>query len=196
MDQSAKLAAALASNLRHLWWAALLAASAVATKDQAYALFAVSLPLFLLAWFVADPWPRRHARAILTTLLAAGAVSLFALLLVDGAITNPGGFARRIAFLAGPASQDYAQYVQGPAGWAALLGDMARFFLRGYGGASVLQAALGLSLHLSRFRGEKWVAGLLPALAIISFILCFNFSALRTDHRFLLPQAVFTRPPS
>ncbi len=175
------------------WWAALLAAAAVATKDQAYAIFALSLPLFLLAWFAADPWPRRHARNVLVTLLLAATASLAALLLVDGAITNPAGFARRLAFLAGPASQDYAEYMAAPAGWLALLQDMMTFFLRGYGAVAVLLAALGLSLHLSRLRGDRpvWVAGLLPALAIISFIVCFNFSALRTDHRFLLPQAVF-----
>ena len=178
---------------RLFWWAALLAAAAIATKDQAYAVFALSLPLFLLAWFMADAWPRRHARAVFTTLLPAVMVSLLALLLVDGAITNPIGFARRVAFLTGPASQDYAQYVQSPAGWMALLEDMARFFLRGHGVVAVLLAAFGLGLHLSRFRDDKaiWVAGLLPGLAIISFILCFNFSALRTDHRFLLPQALF-----
>jgi hypothetical protein len=34
------------------------------------------------------------------------------------------------------------------------------------------------------------VAGLLPALAVLSFTLCFNFAALRSDDRFLLPQAV------
>jgi hypothetical protein len=120
-------------------------------------------------------------------------VSLAALLLVDGAFTNPIGFARRLVFLTGPASQDYAQYMQSPAGWLALLEDMARFFLRGPGIVAVLLAAFGLGLHLSRFGGEKdvWVAGLLPVLAIVSFILCFNFSALRTDHRFLLPQAIF-----
>lgn len=179
---------------RLFWWAALLAAAAVATKDQAYAVFALTLPLFLLVWFAADPWPRRNARAVLVTLLPAAAASIFALLLVDGAITNPVGFARRLAFLAGPASQDYAAYIAGPAGWLALLGDMARFFSRGYGAVLLLLAAGGLGWHLSRSRGDKsvWVAGLLPLLAIVSFIVCFNFSALRTDHRFLLPQAVFS----
>ena len=34
------------------------------------------------------------------------------------------------------------------------------------------------------------VAGFLPLLAMISFTLCFNFVALRSDDRFLLPQAV------
>ena len=175
------------------WWAALLAAGAVATKDQAYAVFALALPLFLIAWFAADPWPRRHARAVAMTVLLAAAASLLALLLVDGAITNPAGFARRVAFLVGPASQDYAAYVSGPAGWWALLADVSAFFLRGYGGVTVLLAAGGIALHLVRLREDRsiWVAGLLPLFVIISFTVCFNFSALRTDHRFLLPQAVF-----
>lgn len=178
---------------RHFWWAALLAAASVATKDQAYALFAVSLPLLLTLWLALDDWPRRNVRAIGITLLAAGAASLLALSLVDGAVTNPSGFLRRIAFLTGPASQDYAQYAAGPAGWLALLEDIWRFFIQGYGAVVVLLAGLGAGLHLSRLRAGRavWVAGLLPLLVIISFTLCFNFSALRTDQRFLLPQALF-----
>ena len=35
----------------------------------------------------------------------------------------------------------------------------------------------------------RW-RGCLPLLAILSFTLCFNFAALRSDDRFLLPQAV------
>jgi hypothetical protein len=55
----------------------------------------------------------------------------------------------------------------------------------------VTLAVFGLGLHLSRSRGGVRVAGLLPALAILSFTLSFNFVALRNDDRFLLPQAVF-----
>jgi len=98
---------------RRFWLAALFAAAAVATKDQAYALFLLSLPLFLLLWFVTDRWPRAHAGQVLKILLPAAIAALALLLLVDGAITNAGGFARRIAFLAGPASRDYAEYVPG-----------------------------------------------------------------------------------
>ena len=115
---------------RRFWLAALFAAAAVATKDQAYALFLLSLPLFLLLWFVSDRWPRAHAGQVLKTLLPAAIVALLLLLLVDGAITNASGFARRIAFLAGPASRDYAEYLRGPGGWLALLGDMLRYFAR------------------------------------------------------------------
>lgn len=178
-------------NTRRIWGVALFAAAAVATKDQAVAIFALSLPAILALWFAADDWPRRNARTVFKTLLLSAAVALALLLAVDGAITNPSGFARRIAFLTGPASGNYAAYAAGPAGWIALLGDMADYFLRGYTGFAVLLAAIGLTLHLARRRERSvWIAGLVPVLALVSFTLCFNFTALRTDGRFLMPQAV------
>jgi hypothetical protein len=175
---------------KRFWGAALFAAAAVATKDQAYGLFALSVPALLLLWFALDRWPRAHAREIALNLLPAAAVALLLLLLVDGAIANPGGFARRIAFLTGPASRDYAEYMQGPAGWLALLADMGRYFGQGYSVVAAALAVLGLAAQCARSRGGALVAGLLPALAMISFTLCFNFEALRSDDRFLLPQAV------
>ena len=53
-----------------------------------------------------------------------------ALLLVDGAITNPSGFARRIAFLTGPASHDYFEYAAGPARLVGAAARYARLLLR------------------------------------------------------------------
>jgi len=173
---------------RLFWAASLFAAASIATKDQAYALFLFSLPVWLLAWLALDAWPRAHAGAILRSLLPATIMALLLLLLVDGAITNPTGFARRIAFLSGPASSGYAEYLRAPAGWLALLGDMARYFGKGYGILAVILAVFGLGLQ-ARSGGAR-VAGLLPALAILSFTLCFNFVALRGDDRFVLPQAV------
>jgi len=175
---------------RRFWLAALFAAAAIATKDQAYALFLLSLPLFLLLWFVTDAWPRAHGRQIALTVLPAAAVSLFLLLLVDGVITNPSGFLHRVVFLTGPASQDYAEYLRGSAGWLALLSDMGGYFAGGYGLAAITLAVLGVGLHLLRSRGRVRVTGLLPLLAMISFTVCFNFAALRSDDRFLLPQGV------
>ena len=182
--------AAVEQQPRHFWAAALLAAAGVATKDQAYGLFLLSLPLFLLAWFATDAWPRAHAGRIVRTLLSAAAVALLLLLLVDGALTNWTGFTRRIAFLAGPASGDYAEYVKGLSGWLALLGDMAAYFASGYGPLAAALALFGLGLHVSRTRDGVRVAGLLPAMTILSFTVCFNFAALRSDDRFLLPQGV------
>lgn len=176
---------------RRFWLAALFAAAAVATKDQAYALFLLSLPLFLALWFATDPWPRANAGTLLKTLLPAAILALLLLLLVDGALTNISGFARRIAFLAGPASKDYAAYPRSGAGMWAMAQDMAAWF----GGASILATWLalgGLVLHTQSRDRAQWVAGFLPALAALSFTLCFNLTALRTDARFLLPQGVLS----
>lgn len=175
---------------RNFWLAALFAAAAVATKDQAYALFLLSLPLFLTGWFVFERWPRSHAGQVAKTLLPAALVALFLLLLVDGALTNMSGFVRRLAFLTGPASKDYAEYVAGPSGWLALTGDMLRYFARDYGLLPMVLAATGLVLHLLRARGSARLAGLLPLLAMLSFTICFNFAALRSDDRFLMPQGL------
>lgn len=175
---------------RRIWWASLFAAAAVATKDQAYALFLLSLPAFLIAWFACEPWPRAHVGHILKSLLPAALVALPLLLLVDGAITNPGGFVHRLAFLTGPASKGYAEYVVGFSGWLALTGDMLHYFAKGYGLAVLALAAGGFAVHLRRAHGAVRLAGLLPALAILSFTLCFNFAALRSDDRFLMPQGV------
>ena len=57
--------AATLQQPRRFWGAALAAAAAVATKDQAYALFLLSLPAFLALWFALDAWPRDNARSVL-----------------------------------------------------------------------------------------------------------------------------------
>ena len=172
--------------------AALFAAAALATKDQAYAIFLLSVPAVLLLWFGADSWARRHASRVIQPLLFWTVVAILLLLLIDGAITNPGGFARRLAFLTGPASREYATYSQNLAGRLDLLRDVWTFFTQGYAAIASVLALLGLWVHVGRWRsdGAVWVAGLLPLLAIVSFTICFNGIALRTDDRFLLPQAV------
>ncbi|HKQ09857.1 MAG TPA: hypothetical protein VJS85_01595 [Rhizomicrobium sp.] len=186
--------AAVEQRPHRLWSALLFAAAAIATKDQAYALFLLSLPVFLVLWLAAvSP---AQGRDIFRILLPAAAIGLFLLLLVDGAVGNPGGFIQRLHFLAGPASGDYAAYPHSWNGLLALLADMAAWFGEGYGLTAVLLALLGFGLQvrgLQAWRGGDrvlWIAGLLPAFAVLSFTLCFNFTALRTDARFLLPQAV------
>jgi 4-amino-4-deoxy-L-arabinose transferase-like glycosyltransferase len=175
---------------RHFWWAALFAAAAVATKDQAYALFALALPLFIALWFGATDWPRRHARTVLVTLALSATAAVLVLLLLDGAVTNSTGFLKRVAFLTGAASQDYVQYQHGLAGAQDLLGDMFHHYTGGVGTVTFALAVMGAVAFALRARGASRVAGLLPALAAISFTLCFNLAALRTDDRFLLPQAL------
>ncbi len=170
--------------------AILFAAAAIATKDQAYAIFLLSVPLLLALWFATDNWPRAHARQVFLSILLPALAALFLLLLLDGAITNPAGFARRLAFLTGPASRDYANYAHDKSGRLALLGDAASHFTLGLAAAALAAFGAALCLPGLRKKDPAWLAGLLPLLAIFSFTLCFNFVALRSDARFLLPQAV------
>jgi 4-amino-4-deoxy-L-arabinose transferase-like glycosyltransferase len=177
---------------RRFFPAAVLAAAATATKDQAAALFVLGLPLALALWFAADAWPRRNAAAVLGHLAIAGGMAVLLLLAVDGALTNPSGFAARVAYLLGPASQDSINYQSNWFGRLHLLKDAWRYVPRYYPIAAAYLAAVGLVVHGWRRRGDHAIlaAGFLPLLAAISFTVVFNFSALRTENRFLLPQAV------
>src|SRR4029079_9372758 len=94
---------AIARHEPHLFrWAGLFTVAAIATKDQAYAVFLLSLPMVFAMWIAADPWPRRNRRLVAGQLCIAMAIASIALLAVDGAITNPRGFGDRVLFLLGP----------------------------------------------------------------------------------------------
>ncbi len=178
---------------RHIRWAALAAAAAVATKDQAYAVFLISVPVAFGAWFILDDWPRRNAGRVLAAAAVWSVVAVLAVLLVDGAITNPHGFADRFALLTGSASRDYAEYQSNWAGWAAMLHDMWANTPRYYPAIALLLAGVGVAQQAwrSRLDAHRMVAGALPLLAAISFTLAFDFVVRRTETRFLLPQSVF-----
>jgi hypothetical protein len=60
--------------------------------------------------------------------LPAAAVALLALLCWWTARSSPSGLSPPHRLLAGPASQDYAEYQHSPTGWLALLGDMGGHF--------------------------------------------------------------------
>lgn len=177
-------------DLRPIRWACLAAAAAVTTKDQTYAVFLLALPLGLVLWFCIDVWPRRNAVPLLRQLALWGAVALVAVLVIDGALINPHGFADRLALLTGSASQDYAEYQANFAGRMAVLSDLAAHFSRYYPLPACGLIVIGLVAILRR-RGAELAAGLLPLLAAVSFTLAFNLVALRTETRFGLPQSVF-----
>jgi hypothetical protein len=172
---------------------ALLAVLAVATKDQAFAALLVTLPLAIGLWFALDPWPRERRRAIARrlALYALGAVALLGL--IDGAMVNPSGFAARMRFLTGPASQDHASYAQSVYGMSHVVRDTVYSFGRYYPVGLAPFVLYGLGLHFVKTRDHpaRRAAGLVPALGVLSFTLAFNCLARRTEHRFALPQSLF-----
>lgn len=177
--------------------AAMLAVVAVGTKDQAYAMFLLALPLAVLMWLAIDGWARMHRRRILedAALATLGAVVLFAI--VDAVLVNPTGFTARVRFLTGSASQDFVEYTKNWTGRLGLLADAGRYFHLQYPKVLAPLIAGGMLGTIVRSlrapkgrRGASTVLALLPLLVIVSFTVTFNWTSLRSNARFLLPQAL------
>jgi hypothetical protein len=170
---------------------AVFAALSVGTKDQAFALFVLAVPVGLLLCAALDPstWGLRSpARRWVGRGVAWG----FALLgVVDGPLYNPRGFVRRLAFLAGPASAPFAPYSDDVLGRLAVLWDVGARFVSVYPLAFAVPVVVGLATVCRNARrgGSRFAAGLVPLLVAVSFTLAFNCVARRADHRFVLPQA-------
>jgi hypothetical protein len=175
---------------RALRKAVVLAALGVATKDQAYALFVLGVPLALAVWLVLEPGARRLVPAIARELGLGIAIGLPLLLLLDGAITNPSGFRDRVHYLLGPASQDFAIY---PATWAGrrqVAIDVLASFDKFYPWGFALLVLAGLVVAWRAPDRARRAAGLVPLFAVVSFIVAFDMSARRSEHRFALPSMV------
>jgi hypothetical protein len=178
---------------RALRRSAVFAALAIATKDQAYALFLLSLPSVAVLWAAARARTggASAARALLREALIASALGIGVVLAIDGAIYNPKGFAARVRFLLGPASQDFAQYSKDLAGHAAAFADSWLPFPHHYPIVLAPIFALGLLLSLrDRSRPRARLVALLPLLAALSFTLTFNCWARRVEERFVMPQMI------
>lgn len=165
---------------------AILAACAIATKDQAYAVFALTLPIVIAAWFFVSTKQRRleiAREALVCAGLAIGLVLLF-----DGAVWNPSGFVARLHFLTGSASQDYALHSNDWPGRLSAFEDAVTFLPNHYPTAVVPLFAMGLLIAVEKRRGRGRIIALVPLLGILSFTLCFNLVARRIEERFMLPQ--------
>jgi 4-amino-4-deoxy-L-arabinose transferase-like glycosyltransferase len=175
---------------RRIRTAMVLAALAVATKDQAYAVFLFSLPGLVLAWWVLE---RRTplGTAILREVATGAALALLVLALVDGAVANPNGFRARVGFLLGSASQDFAQYERSWQGRGRAVLDVFYAAASGYPWAIAPLVLGGLAIHLRTTTGATRIAGLIPLAAAVSFTAGFNVAARRVEDRFVLPQALF-----
>jgi hypothetical protein len=165
-----------------------LAALAVATKDQAYALFLLGVPLASAAWLLIDPDARPRAGAIFKQLATGSAVGVALLLVIDGAVTNPTGFSERIKLLLGSASQDHAYYAKTWVGRGHALHDSLLVFNEYYPWAFAPLVPLGVLVALRTPDRARRAAGLVPLLFAVSFTVAFNMAARRTERRFVLPQ--------
>ncbi len=169
---------------------AVYAVLAVGTKDQAYGVLLLGVPLTLVTWLLVD----REARARVGELASqAGRALLFGaglFLVTDAIVLNPTGFRARLHFLTGSASQDFAHYSADWTGRWDVLVDTFRAFDRYYPLFFAGLVVLGLVLVLAKARSSPrgLVLGLVPLFGAVSFTLLFNFVARRTEHRFLLPQ--------
>ncbi len=170
--------------------ALVLAVAAVLTKDQAFG--ALLLPAVIC--LVVIPW-RFHGRApvrretIRATLLAAGLYAVG-----SGALVNPLGFRRRLAFLTGPASQSWAAYPAGLRGLDPWVGDALRQLHDFTSWPVALAATVGIAIATFAMRGEQRARTLVPMSAAASFTVLFTLAVRRSEHRFLLPQSVFLVP--
>ncbi len=195
------LASAITSREpRRLRRFALLGALAIGTKDQAAGLFLLGAPLSILVWPVFSPWARVHLREIAREALAALGIAAAVFLVADEVIVNPTGFAARVRFLLGPASGDHAEYPASLAGRFALLHDIGagvpaffpKFFvpLAAFGLWAVLwpPGAARADVDAARAEGDRRAAALVPLWAALSFTVCVSFTALRSEHRFILPH--------
>lgn len=170
--------------------AVVLAVLSVGTKDQAYALFLLPLPIAFLAWCATSPFARSNRKVVLRNALVALALAIVVFLVADGVVTNPTGFRARLAFLSGSASQDFAHYAPTWRGRLSILEDIVKSVERYYPALLALAIPAGIALETFRAgkkRGHGAVA-FVPLLAAVSFVVAFNFVARRSEHRFALPQ--------
>ncbi|MBS2014141.1 MAG: hypothetical protein JST00_14725 [Deltaproteobacteria bacterium] len=167
---------------------ALLAACAISSKDQAYAMFAVTMPSVIVAWALVARMRSGSARAIVREALLCAVITIGVVLVVDGALFNPSGFAARLRFLTGHASQDYAMYSRDTAGRISVVRDAILFLDRHYPVAIAPLVVLGMVGAFVRSKGNDRVAAAIPLLAIVSFTLAFNCVARRIEERFMMPQ--------
>jgi hypothetical protein len=169
---------------------ALFAAAAVATKDQAYAAFVLSAPLYLVLLPLASSVVERRRHAV--TLAQAAGIGALAYGLMSGALLNPTGLFARFRLLAGPASQGWQGYTRDLTGVAANVRDAVAASPHVYWPLPALGVAwLGVLVAAVARPGPaplmRRAERLLPLVAGVSSFVFFTLVVARAEHRFLLP---------
>lgn len=169
---------------------AVAAALAVATKDQAYALYVLTAPALLAAVASArrDEGRAVALRAVLgderiRLPLAAAALAFVA---AHNLLFNPDGFAAHVRLITGDASRDYRMFAADLAGQWSLLKLCARLLVFVLGEPAAALALLGLWLAW-RGNERRLLFTLVPILSSQLFFLGLVGYAY---DRFLLPHAL------
>jgi hypothetical protein len=178
----------VAAGERRELQALLLTTCAVLTKDQAAAVLALPIAIYV----VVLPRLERRASLLRPDLLRAALACAAMYAVVSGAVINATGFRRRLAFLFGPASKTWEQYPRTVSGRADLAWDALRA-LPHFGSWTLAALAL-LGVGIATLSRPLRARRLLPLSAAVSFTVLFNFSALRSEDRFLLPQSLLLLP--
>jgi hypothetical protein len=165
----------------------LASAAAVATKDQAAALYVLAVPVLVFEVYARrrEDGPRALADRRIGALLAAGAM---AYVLFAGVAINPSGWLAHVRLIAGPASRPFRMYDEGLGGHAELLRQTARHLVFVMGWPALLASLAGLGLALrARPRLRPLLFSLVP---VLSYVLFFLSVVLYVYDRFLLPVAL------
>ncbi len=168
----------------------LLAVAAALTKDQAAGALLLPIPIYV----VLVPWLTQRTPIVRKSLVIAALTAIAAYGFGSGAFLNPSGFHKRVQMMLGPAAHTWAAYPSDFDGNVALARDTLKATTEFTSWPIALGAAIGVGLTLGLQRGLARWRMLLPLVAAISFSIFFNFSARRTDTRFLLPQSILFFP--
>ncbi len=169
-----------------------LAVLATLTKDQAAAVLALPLGMAIVV-AIRRALGSGQATPVLRRWAIGGAAGVALYAVVSGALVNPTGFERRLAFLFGPASESWARYPRGSGGTLALLADAVRMTPHFTSWPMAAAAVAGVALAMASPRTDRVRLGV-PLVAAVSFTIFFNLAARRTEDRFLLPQSLFLLP--
>jgi 4-amino-4-deoxy-L-arabinose transferase-like glycosyltransferase len=167
------------------------AAAAVATKDQAYGLYVLTIPAVVAALH-AHRREQGHPRLLATLadprLAAAAAVGAGTLLLLDNVVFNPEGFRAHLALIAGSASAPFRMFANDLSGHLALMRQTLRHLRFAMGLPAFLLCAAGVAAALARPRVyARWLYLLVP---VVSYAATFLHVVLYEYDRFVLPICI------
>jgi hypothetical protein len=172
-------------------WFAIFLAAGVATKDQAYASFVLTLPLYFVLLPLLAPNSLAAGRDHWAVSARAAGIALATYLVLSGTLFNPTGFPARVAQLTGSNSQDWKTYESSVFGWWQNLSDiLSKQDEYWWPWPVVLFAWLGIAgsaLAPARSFANARAWRLLPSCVGVSSLVGFTLVVGRDAHRFVLP---------